>query len=651
MKKVLVVAPAYTRSGYGEMARFALRALREHEDKFDIYLNPIIWGQTGWLENYSDPEYRWMQSLRIKTENYVKQGGQFDLSIQITIPNEFKKLAPVNIGYTAGIETTHISPAWLEPSNAMDKIIVISEHSKKGFLETVFADQAGNTHKVNTPVEVVHLPYREVQAEPLELNLTTDNNFLCIAQWGPRKNVEQLLETFFQTFKENSDVGLILKTNRAADHHIDREFVKDALSNMREKHKDAKCKLYLLHGTLSEGQLKTLYTHPKVKAFVTATHGEGYGMPLFEAACNDLPVIAPNWSGHLDFLTVDGKEMFSDVKFQLATIPDSAVWQGVMEKGTGWAYPDTLSLKKRMTEITTGEYARIKARAVKHGKWIREKFNINKLNEDFFFSLGVYSRPKKLILEPIDSISFCIPTNGKRPEKTELTIKSIKKQNWDNIPYEIILCGDIDNFKNIDSINLIDQKEAAHTRKVALLRNKAANSSKFKNIVFCDDDVILSHDWLDKTLKFSNEKPWEVLGNKVLSPDGTRYWDRATINPHMLVDYNHPQEDKKLYQSSAFFMVRKSVFKKVKWDETKLVYADREGGIPEDLKFSYDLISNNFLLTFNKEALVWHFDSKYSAIEIDKRLITYNKDLNHIQSTYIIEEHLRFKKVLEWAKK
>ena len=36
-KKIIVRAPALTQSGYGEQARFALRSLRAHEDKFDIF--------------------------------------------------------------------------------------------------------------------------------------------------------------------------------------------------------------------------------------------------------------------------------------------------------------------------------------------------------------------------------------------------------------------------------------------------------------------------------------------------------------------------------------------------------------------------------------------------------------------------------------
>ena len=52
----------------------------------------------------------------------MQQGGQFDVSLQVTIPNEWEPLAPVNIGVTAGIETTRVTPVWLEKSNMMDKV-------------------------------------------------------------------------------------------------------------------------------------------------------------------------------------------------------------------------------------------------------------------------------------------------------------------------------------------------------------------------------------------------------------------------------------------------------------------------------------------------------------------------------------------------
>ena len=45
------------------------------------------------------------------------------MSLQVTIPNEFEKIAPVNIGYTAGIETTKVAPEWIEKcNNIVDKV-------------------------------------------------------------------------------------------------------------------------------------------------------------------------------------------------------------------------------------------------------------------------------------------------------------------------------------------------------------------------------------------------------------------------------------------------------------------------------------------------------------------------------------------------
>lgn len=212
----------------------------------------------------------------------------------------------------------------------------------------------------------------------------------------------------------------------------------------------------------------------------------------------------------------------------------------------------------------------------------------------------------------MNNISFCIPTNGKRTEITLALIKSIREQEWDSNLFEIIICGDIDNFKNEQNIILIDKKIESHTKKVAVLRNAAADASKYENIAFCDDDIILEKDWLKNYISYSNNNEWELLSNKVILPNGTRYWDRCTISPHKLVDYNHPGTDKAIYQSSAFFLVKKEIFKKVRWDETKLIFADKTGGIPEDVQYSFDLHKLNINFKFNNKCLVWHADDRYT---------------------------------------
>ena len=139
-QKVVLRGPVLSQSGYGEQARFALRALRSREDIFDIYVIPTGWGQTGWVSDNSE-ERMWTDQRIAQTHVFSQQGGKFDMSLQVTIPNEWEKLAPVNIGYTAGIETTKVAPAWLQKANEMDRIIVVSNHSKDVFENNVNCKQ------------------------------------------------------------------------------------------------------------------------------------------------------------------------------------------------------------------------------------------------------------------------------------------------------------------------------------------------------------------------------------------------------------------------------------------------------------------------------------------------------------------------------
>jgi len=393
-KKILVTGPILTASGYGEQARFALRALRSREDLFDIYLSPTAWGQCGWIHEDNE-ERAWIDSLTMNTVKYTQESNgkpQFDVSLQITIPNEWKKLAPVNIGYTAGIETNKISPHWIHPSNQMDKIIVVSNFAKKGFQSGVYTaqDQAGNqvpNFRVVTPIEVVNYSHRKNDSAAIDLPITTDFNFLVIAQTGPRKNLQNTIQWFFEEFRNDSNVGLICKTHMGGASNIDREFTATNLMNIASNFKDAKCKLYLLHGDMSESEMSSLYTHPKVKALVSLSHGEGFGLPIFEAAGYGLPVITTEWSGPTDFMYCENKEgkikpHFARVNFTLQPVQPEAVWNGVIEKDTMWAFPLKISAKEQMREVFKN-HDRFKGQAKRLASHIENKFEKSKIYKQF----------------------------------------------------------------------------------------------------------------------------------------------------------------------------------------------------------------------------------------------------------------------------
>ena len=227
----------------------------------------------------------------------------------LAFQTEFVKKAFFSVCVTAGIETDRVSANWLlKTHQGIDKLIVPSEHAKSGLVRTGYEviNQANNTKTkltIGCPVEVVPYPVKTPQEVRLDVDFETDFNFLQIAMLGPRKNIEQSIRCFVEEFRDNPNVGLVLKTSLSKSSIIDRRHTQKQIQNYVTSLGPKSCKIYLIHGNLSEGQLHSLYTHPKIKAYFTTTHGEGYGLPIFEAAYCGLPVIATDWSGHLDFLT------------------------------------------------------------------------------------------------------------------------------------------------------------------------------------------------------------------------------------------------------------------------------------------------------------------------------------------------------------
>ncbi len=355
-KKIFVRGPVLSQSGYGEQSRFALRALRSREDLFDIYIQPINWGQTGWI--WEENEFReWIDERILETQLLMqKRLLHPDISLQITIPNEFERLCPINIGYTAGIETTMVAPVWLQKGNEMDKILVVSNHAKESYINTVAQatnQQTGQTfpYKLETPIEVVWENTPTAPVEDIEGFVPRhDFNFLCVSQMGPRKNLHNTIRWFVEEFVDQ-DVGLVIKTNTKNNSRIDFEHTERAIKSILGPYPDRKCSVSLLHGDLSEGQMRALYEHDKIKAMVNISHGEGFGLPLFEAARSGLPIIATGWSGQIDFLRHDGKDYFLNVTHELKNVQPEVVWENVIDANSQWAYADQGSYKMNLRKM------------------------------------------------------------------------------------------------------------------------------------------------------------------------------------------------------------------------------------------------------------------------------------------------------------
>ena len=435
-KKVIVKGPALSASGYGEHARFVLRALRKREDIFDIYLHNINWGKVSWIFEDSE-ERKWIDSLIRKTMEYVQANKDqlgFDLSMQVTIPNEFEILALQNIGVTAGIEANKVAPQWLQKVNEMDKLVVVSNHAKYGFENTKYPllneqQQPVGELTCDIPVDVVGYPVRTFTPAKVDFEFESDFNFLAVALWSQRKNIEKTIVNFVEEFQFDEDIGLVVKTSLRGGSTYDKHLSEDALRSVLKKYPDRKCKIYLLHGRLTEEEMTTLYQHDKIKCLVALPHGEGFGLPIFEAAHNGLPIVATDWSGHLDFLYAPkkdkkGKEklrgLFGKVTYDLQKVQKSSVWEGVITPDSMWAYPKDNSAKEKMREVYK-DYSRALGKAKMLKKHVQTEFASDKM----------YEKMAKVLIDFSPNLEGLIEGKRKKIEKIKTeasTIRNPKKK-------------------------------------------------------------------------------------------------------------------------------------------------------------------------------------------------------------------------------
>jgi|TARA_R110000744_G_scaffold29274_2_gene70043 hypothetical protein len=371
MKNTFVIScPIDTYSGYGARSRDLVKAIIEL-DKYDVKIMSQRWGSTPFGFIKDNPEWEFLSKHLLFNNQLTTQP---DIWAQITCPNEFQAVGKYNIGVTAGIETTRCDASWIIGMNRMNINLVSSQHSKQVFLDSKYdqMDQKTNQKtgeiKIEKPIEVlleganleVYKPIKKEEIKNQELfkdinGIPEDFAFLVVGHWmqgafgEDRKNIGVTLKSFYETFKnKKKKPALIIKTSTVSSSHMDRREIMKRITSIREACNGNLPNIYLLHGNFSNKEMNELYNHPKVKAMVSHTKGEGFGRPLLEFSLSNKPVICSGWSGQIDFLHNEKSLLLGG---KLTPVHPSAQVKDLILDGSQWFTTDPNQIHGSYLEV------------------------------------------------------------------------------------------------------------------------------------------------------------------------------------------------------------------------------------------------------------------------------------------------------------
>ena len=439
---LLFTGPVATRSGYGAHSRDIVKSLIAM-DLFDIKINSMKWGNCPMNAlSANSKEDKKIVDLILKEPKTDKQP---EIHIQMSVPNEFTPVGKYNIGITAGIENTLPKGEWIEGLNRMDMNIVPSKFVKDVFQKVEFdriderTQQKVGIVKLTKPMEVlfegadteVYKKTNEFSEQIVkEMNKVKSKwNFLFVGHWlqgelgHDRKDLGMLIKVFLETFKNQRNApGLILKTSGATFSVTDRMSIMDRIKKIKQ-HIGLQHQLpdiNFLHGDLEDEEMTQLYNHPKVKAHITFTHGEGFGRPLLEASLSEKPMIASNWSGHIDFLNRKQSILLPGT---LTKVHPSSLPKEMLVENAQWFTINYQQASRYMNDVVRN-YKKYTFPAKKQSMLNKSRFSLDSMTKKFKGILDNYL-PK--FEEQPQAVSLNLPKLKKVDKPAKMKLPKLKK--------------------------------------------------------------------------------------------------------------------------------------------------------------------------------------------------------------------------------
>ena len=373
MKKVLFVGPYRQSDGWGNAAREYIRALRLTD--CDLATRPVYLN----MQN----SYAAMDEFKDLEDNRF---DSYDVIIQNCLPHQFRKYGGVkNIGLSF-FETSDISTTpWPASINLMDEMWVSS------FFEARTLEDSG----IDIPINVIPIPVdankytKEYEPfEPLEKH-SHEFKFYFIGEYIARKDIQTLLLAFHREFKSYELVRLVLKVNKVGHSALDTMNainqdimgLKGAL-NIKPSPQDYKTEI-VIPNYLTEEELYGV--HKACDCFVTASSGEAFCMPAFDAAMlGRAPLVNKNSSMAEYIYNMNGALVNSHLS---PAISQDRALPFLYTGADTWYQVDTIDLQRHMREafecITPDK-------KIEMAKWTQKHVLPAYTYENIALKMGVY---------------------------------------------------------------------------------------------------------------------------------------------------------------------------------------------------------------------------------------------------------------------
>jgi glycosyltransferase involved in cell wall biosynthesis len=279
-------------------------------------------------------------------------------------------------------ETDGLPAQWVARANTLDELWVPSAFNAETFRRS----------GVTVPTYVIgggiDSDVFHPGVAPMPIVGTRGTVFLSVFEWRLRKGWDVLLRAWANAFRPDDDVTLVLRTYPMwqVDGVNNSDAIASRIDGFLRESCDGRTRadiapIVVLGDQIPANSMASLYT--AANAFVLPTRGEGWGRPFMEAMACGVPVIATNWSAHLEFMNSRNSYL---TNVDALVVADSI--EVPQYAGQQWASPSCTHLTDQLQRVhrDTSEARAIGAIArddmVQHWPWSRTASLIsNRLQE------------------------------------------------------------------------------------------------------------------------------------------------------------------------------------------------------------------------------------------------------------------------------